>query len=226
VIDNVTGKNVCWGLVRHRDCLVLTWRGWLLLILSLATLSVVTVRELHPFLAVNEPVASGLLVVEGWVSDVAMEATIAEFKRHHYEKVCVTGGPIDHGAPLSDYKTFAEQGAATLVKLGLNVNEVQAVPSTWVRKDRTYASAAALSKWMRDRGAAFTTVHLITEGPHARRSRLLFQRALGNGVTVGVTSVPDTEYDQEHWWQSSAGVRAVVGEMLAYGYVCFFGEIP
>lgn len=214
-------KKVGWGLVRHKDCLVLTWRGWLLLVLSLAALSVVTVRELHPFLAVIEPVESGLLVVEGWVSDITMEAAIAEFRLHHYEKVCVTGGPIDHSAWLNYYKTYAEEGAAALLKQGLNANEVQAVPSEWVRRDRTYAEAAALSKWIRDSGMVFTTVHLITEGAHARRSRLLFQRALGSSVTVGVTSVPSNDYDPEHWWQSSAGVREVVGETLAYGYARF-----
>ncbi|TRZ53351.1 YdcF family protein [bacterium] len=215
------GNKVFFGLVRHRDCLALTWRGWLLLVLSLAVLSVVTVRELYPFLAVTEPVESGLLVVEGWVSDVTMEATIAEFKQHRYEKVYVTGGPIEHTAWLSNYKTFAERGAATLLELGLSANEVQAIPSKRVRKDRTNAAAAAFSKWMKDSGAVFTTVHLITEGAHARRSRLLFQRALGSGVTVGVTSFPGSDYDPEHWWQSSAGVREVVGEMLAYGYARF-----
>jgi hypothetical protein len=214
-------KKVCWGLVRHRDCLVLTWRGCLLLVLSLAALSVVTVRELHPFLAVTEPVANGLLVVEGWVPDVAMNAAIAEFKQHHYEKVCVTGGPISRGAQLSVYKTFAEMGTATLLKLGLSKNEVQAIPSAWIRRDRTYAEAVALKMWMQDSGVSSTTVHLITEGSHARRSRLLFQRVLGSGVTVGVTSIPSGEYDPEHWWQSSEGVRTVVGETLAYGYARF-----
>lgn len=207
-----------WGLFRHRDCLVLTWRAWLLLVLILAAMLWFMVRELHPFLAVTEPVTSGLLVVEGWVSDPVMEATVTAFKQHHYEKVCVTGGPIDHSAWMYSYKTFAEAGAATLHELGLKANDVQAVSSPRVRKDRTYASAAALRKWIRDSGASFTTVHLITEGTHARRSRLLFQRALGSGVTVGVTSVPDFDYDPEQWWHSSAGVRNVVGEMLAYGY--------
>lgn len=214
-------KKVPWRFVRRRNCLVPTWQGWLLLVFILAALSVVTVRVLHPFLAVTEPVEGGLLVVEGWVSDIALEATFAEFKKHHYEKVCVTGGPIDHKAWLNDFETLAEEGAAALLKRGLNRNDVQAVPSALVRKDRTYAEAQALSKWMRDSGVAVTTVHLITEGAHGRRSRLLFQRALGSSVVVGVTSVPSSDYDSERWWQSSAGVREVVGETLAYGYARF-----
>ena len=220
-VERKLKKNAFWGLARRRDSLVLTWRGRLLLVLSLTILSVIAVRGLYPFLAVNEPVTSGLLVVEGWVSDVAMEVAVAEFKRHRYAKVCVTGGPIEHGAWMSDYQTFAEQGAATLLKLGLNPNEIQAIPSKWVRKDRTNAAAEAFVKWMRGGGATFTTVHLITEGAHARRSRLLIQRLLGGGVVVGVTSVPRSDFDPERWWQSSAGVREVIGETLAYGYVRF-----
>jgi hypothetical protein len=216
------GKKVFFGLLKRRDCLALTWRGRLLLIFSLAVLSVVTVRGFYPFLAVTEPVESGLLVVEGWVSDFTMEATVAEFKRHRYDKVCVTGGPKDHTIFLSEYKNFAEEGTATLLKLGLKGNEVQAIPSKRVLNDRTYVSAVALNKWMKDRGTVFTAIHLITQGPHARRSRLLFQQAFGSGVTIGVTSVPSNRYDPEHWWRSSAGVKDVIGEILAYGYTRFF----
>ncbi len=215
------GKKVFFGLLRHRDCLALTWRGWLLLVLTLTVLSVVTVRGVYPFLAVTEPVEGGLLVVEGWVSDVTMEATVAEFKRHRYAKVYVTGGPVEHSAWMYNYKTFAEAGRGTLIALGLDADEVQAVPSKWVRKDRTNAEAAAFGKWIIASGAKPKTVHLISEAAHARRSRLLFQRALGNGVTVGVTSVPRRDFDPEHWWRSSAGVREVMGETLAYGYARF-----
>ena len=187
-------------------------------VLVLAAGLVFLVREIYPFLAVTEPAANGLLVVEGWVSDSTMAAAVTEFQRHRYEKVCVTGGPIDHSAWVNYYRSFAEEGAATLLRLGLKADEVQAIPSKRVRKDRTYAEAAALAKWLRSSGTAFSSVHLITEGAHARRSRLLFRRALGNNVTVGVTSVPSGDYDPEHWWQSSAGVREVVGETLAYVY--------
>jgi hypothetical protein len=59
-------------------------------------------------------------------------------------------------------------------------------------------------------------------GPHARRSRLIFQKAFRDEVGVGVISVPDDEYDQGHWWTTSAGVRTVLGEVIAYLYARFF----
>jgi len=61
-------------------------------------------------------------------------------------------------------------------------------------------------------------VQLITEGLHARRSRLMFQRALGKQVQVGVSAIGGRDYDPEHWWRYSAGVRGVIGETVAYLY--------
>jgi hypothetical protein len=159
--------------------------------------------------------------VEGWSPDYAMEAALAEFKRGHYDKVFVTGGPLEAGAPLSEYKTFAELGAATLRKMGLETNEVQPVPSGWVRQDRTYASAVKLRQWLHDHNQSSPNIHLITVGPHARRSRLLFEKALGSGVKVGVTAISAPDYDLTHWWRSSAGVRTVTNEALAYLYARF-----
>ena len=195
-----------------------TLRGWFVLALSLAALAVLAARELHPFLAVTDSVPGGVLVVEGWVPDYMLEAAIAEFKQNHYDRLFVTGIPLEQGAPLSEYKNFAHLGAATLVRLGLSTNDVQAVPTGHTRRDRTYATAIALRHWLREHELAPTKVNLITGGPHARRSRLLFEKALGQGVTVGVIAVPENDYDERHWWHYSQGVRVIIDEMLAYAY--------
>jgi hypothetical protein len=208
----------CWGLFRRRECLVPTWRGWLALMLVCVALAIIAVREVSPFLNVTAPAPGGVLVVEGWMADYGLEATVTEFRRNHYDKVYVVGGPLDLGSPLIEYKTLAELSAATLLKLGLSTNEVQAVPAAWVRQDRTYTAAVTLKKWWRDHGLAPTIVNLMSGGPHARRSRLLFEKALGPGVKVGVISVPDRNYDPQHWWRSSPGFRIITGEALAYGY--------
>jgi len=209
----------CWGLLRRRQCLVPTWRGILLLGVVVLGLLVGCGPQLHPFLAVNELVPGGCLVAEGWASDIALMTTVKEFRTHHYDKVFVTGGPLERGAPLSEYRTFAELGAATLLKMGLTTNEVQAVPSPAVRQDRTFASSVALRQWIRDHNFPLTRLQLVTGGPHARRSRLLFAKALGSGVQVGVTAVPPQDYDETRWWLSSAGVRTTLGEAIAYAYV-------
>ncbi len=109
-----------------------------------------------------------------------------------------------------------------LLKLGMSTNVVQAVPAPYVGQDRTYTSARALKAWCEQRGIPLGRLHLMTNGPHARRSRLLYRKALGRGVAVGVTSIKERDYDPAHWWRYSAGVRGVVDESIAYVYARFF----
>jgi hypothetical protein len=203
-----------------------TWRGCLLFGLCFVIFAILAIRGIHPFLTVSQPVPGGVLVVEGWAPDYALVAAVEEFKQNHYEKVFVTGGPLERGAPLSEYKTYADLGAASLVKLGLAANVVQGVPAPLVRQDRTYTSAVTLRKWFGEHGMPPTQLNLITVGPHARRSRLLFQKAFGRNVTVGIMAIPENGYDERNWWHSSEGVRAVIGEALAYGYARIFFRVP
>jgi DUF218 domain len=207
-----------WGLLRRRQCLVPTWRGCLVLGLSCTALAFIGMLEIGPFLAVTDSVPGGVLVVEGWEPDYMLERAIAEFREGHYSRLYVTGLPLQQGAPLSEYKNYAFIGAATLVKLGLGTNEVQAVPTGAIRRDRTYATALSLKHWLREHDLAPTKVNVLTSGPHARRSRLMFEKALGKGVTVGVIAIPPDDYDERHWWHSSQGVRNIIGEALAYAY--------
>ena len=189
-----------------------------MLAFAVAALVVFSIRGVYSFLAVNNPVDNGALVVEGWVPDYALQEAITEFRKGHHSQIFVTGGPLENGAPLSEYKTFAELGAATLLRLGLDTNAVQAVPAPKVRLDRTYASAVALKSWLGSHRVTEKNFNVISLGPHARRSRLLFEKALGNDYKVGVIAVENQAYDAKRWWASSAGVRTMTDEMIAYVY--------
>jgi hypothetical protein len=220
-MENETKKATA-TLFRRRTCLVPTWRGWLLLALGIAALCFFCVREIHPFLAVTDPLHEGALVVEGWAPDYALQEAVNEFKQGHYDYLYVTGGPLARGAPLSEYKTYAQLGAAVLLKLGLSSNVVQAIPTPWIRQDRTYTSAVTLRDWLRAHDRPVSHIDLITEGPHARRSRLMYEKAFGRGIKIGITAIPVRDYDQRRWWRYSAGVRSVVDEAVAYVYARFF----
>src|SRR5437764_3673419 len=80
-----------WGLWQRRQCLVPTWRGWFSIAVVIGLATVAGIRGAYPFLAVNDPRPGGVLVVEGWAPDYALEAAIAETKQYNYEKVFVTG---------------------------------------------------------------------------------------------------------------------------------------
>jgi uncharacterized SAM-binding protein YcdF (DUF218 family) len=185
-------------------------------------------RNLHSFLAVTRPFSEGILVVEGWGTDSTFEAVIQLFTNRPpgaYAFVCVTGGPLEYGAYLSEYGTYAERGAAVLASLGFDTNAIRAVPAPRVPQDRTYTSALALRRWLEVQRITVKHVTVVTQGPHARRSRLLFQRALGEDVQVGVVAVPVPDYDHERWWRSSAGVRNTINEWVGYLYVRIFSRV-
>ena len=211
---------------RRRDCWVPTWRTWLIGALALIASVAALVLGAYPFLAVSEPIGAQLLVVEGWCDDFVLEAALEEFGRGGHARILVTGGPLEQGAPLSEYGTYAELGAATLRRLAGPDLPIAAVPAPGVVRDRTYGTAVALRRWLQAQGPLPAAIDLVTVAHHARRSRLLFQMALGESTPVGILAVPDPEYDHRRWWTSSAGVRAVIGELIAYAYAATLFRPP
>ena len=211
-----------FGCASRRTVWLPTWRGWLLLLIILAGLFWLIVKNVPAFLTVNNPVAADLLVVEGWLPDYALERARVEFQKGTYQKLYVTGVPLEKGRPLAEYKTYAELGAATLIASGMNSNQVAAVPAPEVRADRTFSTASTLKALFEKDKIAGRKLNLISIGPHARRSRLLYEKAFGEDWEIGIISVAERAYDPHHWYRSSNGVRNVLDEAIAYFYARFF----
>jgi len=199
-----------------------TARGGVVLFVAVAASVWFAVHAMHPFLAVTHPVKGQILVLDAWLPDYALATAMTEFTEQGYALMVATGGPLRVGTYLVEYRTEAEVKVAILKRLGFDERFLVAVPAEAVAKDRTYASALALKKWMRDTGLPATSMNIYSFGVHARRSRLLFQKAFGDEMEVGVIAAEDRSYDPLHWWRSSRGVKAVGGEMIAYGYTRFF----
>lgn len=217
---------VMLGLLRRRMALRLTRRGWLVSLLAAMVLLAVMVCGTFPFLAVNDPKPGGVLVVEGWMPDYAIAEAVAEFRRNPSEVLIASGGPIDKGAPFSEFGSYAEFGAATAVKLGLDAGKVHAAPAPETRRDRTYTAAVAVREWLRQRGPIPARVNVVSLGPHARRTRLLYQAAFAGIADIGVIPADDRSYDGRRWWTSSSGFRTVTGELIAYGYARLLFRAP
>ncbi|NTV45676.1 MAG: DUF218 domain-containing protein [Chlorobiales bacterium] len=209
------------GMIQRRECLLPTSRGCFFIVLIVSVLVVTVIKGIYPFLAVNDPVYGGALVVEGWMPDYGFEQAVTELKRHHYSKLYVTGGTIAQGRFLSEYGTFAELGLTIITRMGVSADSVEAVPSSKVDKDRTYASAIALKNRLQAHNAA-SNIHVISLGVHSRRTRLLFEKAFGDSVNVGITAIEDQDYEPDRWWTTSAGVRTVLSEAIAYTYALLF----
>jgi len=212
----------CLGLVKKSSCWVPTARGGLVLFVAVAALVWFAMHAVYPFLAVTDPVKGRILVLDSWLPDYALARAMTEFTERGYALMVATGGPLRVGTYLVEYRTEAEVKVAILKRLGFDERFMVAVPAEAVAKDRTYASALALKKWLRDTGHPATSMNIYSFGVHARRSRLLFQQAFGDEMQIGVIAAEDRSYDPLHWWRSSRGVKAVGGEMIAYGYTRFF----
>lgn len=218
-----TTKRAFFGLVSLKRRWCLTWKGWLFFF-AMAFLGLAIVFwGIYPFLAVTNRIDANVLVVEGWVHDYVIRAGAAEFQRGAYSRVISTGGPVSGlGGYVNDYQTSASVGADRLERAGVPASEVFKVPSRVLDRDRTFSAAMALHDWFESRGEIPERINVLTENLHARRTRLLFQMALGARTRVGIISVPPLDYPQERWWRYSAGVKDVVAESAAYLYVRLF----
>jgi len=126
------------------------------------------------------------------------------------------------GGYINDFNTSASVGADLLKKAVIPREAIQMVPSHVNGRERTYSSAIALRDWFREHNTPVSSINVLTEGAHARRTRLLYQKAFGRNVTVGIIAVSNPDYDPKQWWRYSDGVREVTGESIAYIYAKFF----
>jgi uncharacterized SAM-binding protein YcdF (DUF218 family) len=195
--------------------------GWLCLVALSALLLIGMVRAIHPFLALNKPLDAKVMVVEGWLSDYALAEAAREFKVRHYSLVFTIGGPLEQGFYLAEYSTHARLCRATLMKLGIDSAAIIALPAPERKMDRTYAGALEIRKWMDTTGKPLERINLVSMGAHARRSLLLFQKAVGPTVRAGVICCADETYAPSDWWKSSNGFRKVTDEAIAYCYARF-----
>lgn len=208
-------------LFRRQEKWTLTFQGWVVTCLCIASLIVFIVTHIQPFLAISSPIKADVLVVEGWLPDYALKPVLTEFEKGSYKKIVTTGIALPTGYYLAEYRTFAQLSAATLKKLGLKTEKLIAVPTPDVIKDRTYASAVAFQQWLLNSNLKIKSINLYTFNVHSRRSWLLFKQVLEPKIKVGVIAAKTLNYQPNKWWTSSEGVRSVISEAIAYIYARF-----
>jgi hypothetical protein len=217
-MGTMPGESFCFGMLRRREVVLPSLRGCLMLIAGFAAAGWLALTRIHPFLAVEKPLGGEVLVVEGWIPDYALRQALSGFRSGPYRLMLVTGGPLPQGTAYARYGTYAHLAAAMLKEFGLGGDSIVVVPSTLVDKDRTYQEGLSVGEWMRAQGKAPASLDVVSFSTHARRSRLLFAKALGGKTPVGIFAPRDIGYDPAVWWKTSNGVRRVLDETIAYLY--------
>ena len=201
----------------RRERWSLTWKGRLLVLTCVVSVTVILTRGLCTFLAIASTVGGQFMVVEGWMPAYAYREAAEQFRKGGYRKVICAG--VMDGDESGELRV--DFGGEEMVRFGVRSDLVVTTSSDEVQRDRTFHAAKSVRLWLREQGLRATSIDVVTIGPHARRTRLLYEKALGNEFRVGIIAVEDRRYDRQYWWRSSAGVRAVVGESIAYLYARF-----
>ncbi|OGI07509.1 MAG: hypothetical protein A2Y40_07285 [Candidatus Margulisbacteria bacterium GWF2_35_9] len=209
-------KKLFYGLLRKKECLRPTIRGWILILFAIILFNTVLFIRIHPFLAPVKLVNSNIMIVEGWLPNYVLEKVAKDFQSKRYRLIITTGGSITPGSKV--LHTFATDAAAKLIRLGVSSEVVVAVSAPDVSRDRTYSSALSVWDWLKNTHLEIKAVNLYSVGAHGRRSWMLYKMAFPSKVKVGIVSVPNNSYDPLHWWESSNGVKAIIEEFVTYLY--------
>jgi len=208
--------------VVRRERWALSSSGKLLVFALGFVVALVVLQGAHSFLAVTDRIPAETLIIEGSIPTYTLNQAASEFASGHYQRVLVVRPVYDTVDKYESGRYSGDYMAASLVQCGVPHDSVDTLFCSVVEKDRTYHSALAVKHWLEQNGVWVKSIDVATLGPHARRSRLLYEKAFGKDTKVGVIALQDKNYDPNHWWRSSEGVREVLGEGIAYIYARFF----
>ncbi len=210
------------ALFKKKEIWIPNLKGLVIIFSFLMGLFSLLILAINPFLSINKPNIGGVLIVEGSLIDYDIEQSINVFHKQKCDYIITTGGTVPKGYYHAKYENYAKVGAVKLERFGFSADKIIFLPSKDILKDRTYHNALRVKKWLDTTTIKVTKINIYEIGPHARRSRLLYEKALGDEYEVGVISMKDINYDSNKWWTSSIGFRTVIGESIAYLYVRLF----
>jgi len=189
-------------------------------ILGLVTWFVVA--NIFGFLSLTERAEGArIIVVEGWVSDRALENNFKDFKPGEpYDYICTTGMELPVGHYLTEHKSYAQLTAKTLVAMGVPRDRIIIAETGAQPRDRTYYSAVGLKEKSAEIPALgnASAIDVLTQDVHGRRTRTVYRKVFGDGVKIGVIAEEPANYAASDWFKTSEGVKSVITESISLGF--------
>lgn len=204
-------------LFKRRYCYFPTFSGMLFIVVILVFLSGLVAKNFANFLALNVPVSSHYLVVEGWLPKTGLKEALIEFERGDYDLLITSGGPDISEFDLG-YLSYAERAGDELLKMGLDPSKLVIAPSPASAQDRTYLSAVMVRNKLAERLKAMPdSINVFSSDVHSRRSYILYKLAFRNTSTqIGIVAANPDRFNLASWWQTSEGAKSVLTEMFGW----------
>ena len=171
---------------------------------------------LHPFLALNRPVEAKVMVIEGWIPEESLKFAASLFKADHYDLIITNGGDVRLNNPENFYNTYAEMAQNKLMQMGINGNQIIAVRTLKINRSKSYSYARSTVAWLLKNMRATKAVNILTLGAHARKSYVLYKKAAGKALEIGIISAPPVKYDPTFWYFSTYGIGFVLKNFFGY----------
>ena len=188
-----------------------TWQGWSLLFLILAGFFIVFFLNAHRFLAVTNRLADAdILVVEDWMPDVFLQATAKEFKEGNYQHLLISSIREYDNQENRQQKVRKSSAVNRIVSLGVPRDRIVECFAPATDNHRSAAMARSVSNALRQNGIISKGVNVMAPATHARKTWLVYRRALGSEAPVGIIAVLPGVYDPERWWLNSQSAKWVI----------------
>jgi uncharacterized SAM-binding protein YcdF (DUF218 family) len=210
-------------LIRRCEIWCPTWLGSFVMVTLFVIPAAWWFSYGESFLSLNQRLEPEVLVVEGWIGIDGVRAAQAEFERYGYRYIVATGD-LHSDAWREDHWSLAEMTARELIQLGVPENKIIVAPAAETRTQRTFQSAVAVWRALRAKGIRPRNLNVFTQGPHARRSRLIFAKVEGPETQVGVVAWAPSGYEAAPWWCSTERAKALLTETSGYLFEVFLNS--
>jgi hypothetical protein len=91
----------------------------------------------------------------------------------------------------NNYNSFAELARNELLSIGVDSSLVLAVPANLVKINRTLTSALAVRDWLKRSDIMVEGINIVSEGTHARRTWMTYNKVLAGSYKIGIISLPE-----------------------------------
>jgi hypothetical protein len=167
------------------------------------------------FFSLTRRLPAEVLVVEGWIGNDGIRAAAVEFEAGGYQYIVATGGQTDDRPHSPNYAEIAGQ---ELMRFGIPRDKIIIASTGEIEHERTFKSAAAAWRALQNRGIHPEAINVLTLGPHARRSRLVYAKAYAPATQVGVIAWAPSNYETEPWWRFRGRTKCFLKEIVGYPF--------